>query len=185
MIVVSAPSGSGKTTLVKYLLNIFPDLKFSISATTRPSRGKEISGIDYHFLNKKSFINAIKDKSFIEYEEVYPGTYYGTLKSELEKIWSKNKIVIFDIDVVGGLNIKKQFSQNTLSIFIKPPNIETLESRLRNRQTDSLEKIKIRISKAKKELALSEKFDFTLVNDDLEIAKSKIEEIVNEFIFNK
>tara|TARA_B110000438_G_C15785626_1_gene638325 strand:+ start:106 stop:678 length:573 start_codon:yes stop_codon:yes gene_type:complete len=185
MIVFSAPSGSGKTTLVKHLLKIFPDLEFSISATTRLPRGKEKSGNDYHFFKKKSFIDAIKNKSFIEHEEVYPGTYYGTLKSELEKIWKKNKIVVFDIDVLGGLNIKKQFFENTLSIFIKPPNIKTLEDRLINRQTDNLEKIRIRISKAKKEIALSDKFDFTVVNDNLEITKVEIEKIVSDFIYNK
>ena len=184
MIVFSAPSGSGKTTLVKHLLNIFPDLVFSISATTRLPRGKEISGNDYHFLKNKSFIDAIKNKSFIEHEEVYPGTYYGTLKSELEKIWKKNKIVVFDIDVIGGLNIKKQFFENTLSIFIKPPDIKTLKKRLTNRKTDSLDRIKIRLEKAKEEMAFADKFDYTVINKNLGNAKSELEQIVNQFISN-
>lgn len=182
IIIVSAPSGSGKTTLVKHLLNVFSELEFSISATSRLPRGKEINGKDYHFLKKKIFIEEIKNNSFLEFEEVYPGTYYGTLNSELEKIWIKNKIVVFDIDVIGGLNIKKQFLKNTLSIFISPPSIKTLENRLISRKTDSLEEIKIRLSKAKKEIALSDKFDFNIINNNLEFAKLEIEKIVSEFI---
>ena len=182
MIIVSAPSGSGKTTLVKHLLNVFSELEFSISATSRLPRGKEINGKDYHFFKKKIFIEEIKNNSFLEFEEVYPGTYYGTLNSELEKIWIKNKIVVFDIDVIGGLNIKKQFLKNTLSIFISPPSIETLENRLISRKTESLEEIKIRLSKAKKEIALSDEFDFNIINNNLEFAKLEIEKIVSEFI---
>tara|TARA_B110000003_G_C16489471_1_gene472856 strand:- start:14 stop:586 length:573 start_codon:yes stop_codon:yes gene_type:complete len=184
MIVFSAPSGSGKTTIVKHLLNVFPDLEFSISATSRMPRGEEIDGKDYHFIKQKTFVDGIKSSLFIEFEEVYPGTYYGTLNSELKKIWDKNKIVVFDVDVIGGLNIKKQFPENTLSIFISPPDIKTLEDRLINRKTDSFSNIKTRISKAKKEIALSDKFDFKVINDDLKLAKIEIENIVREFIKN-
>ncbi|MDG2371787.1 MAG: guanylate kinase [Flavobacteriaceae bacterium] len=185
MIVFSAPSGSGKTTLVKHLLNIFSVLEFSISATSRSPRGKEVNGKDYHFLNTESFKKEISNNSFIEYEEVYPGTYYGTLRSEIEKIWNNNKIVVFDIDVIGGLNIKEQFSKNTLTIFIKPPDFETLEKRLIKRKTDNSEKIKIRLEKAKEEMTLCDKFDHLVINDDLEIAKIKIKKIVSEFISKK
>jgi guanylate kinase len=185
MIVFSAPSGSGKTTLVKHLLDTFSILEFSISATSRSPRGEEINGKDYHFLDTESFKKGINNNSFIEHEEVYPGIYYGTLKSELEKIWINKKIVVFDIDVVGGLNIKRQFSDNTLTIFIKPPNIETLEKRLLNRKTDNSDNIKIRLAKAKKEMTSCDKFDHIVINDDLEIAKLKIEKIVREFILKK
>lgn len=185
MIVFSAPSGSGKTTLISHLLQTFPDLEFSISATSRPPRGKEINGKDYHFLDTKLFKKKITNNKFIEHEEVYPGTYYGTLNSELEKIWNNNKIVIFDLDVVGGLNIKKQFPENTLTIFIKPPDFDTLKKRLFKRRTDNLEKIKVRLSKAEEELKLSNKFDQIVVNDDLEIAKLKITRIIGEFLSNK
>jgi guanylate kinase len=185
MIVFSAPSGSGKTTLISHLLQTFPDLEFSISATSRPPRGKEINGKDYHFLDTKLFKKKITNNKFIEHEEVYPGTYYGTLNSELEKIWNNNKIVIFDLDVVGGLNIKKQFPENTLTIFIKPPDFDTLKKRLFKRRTDNLQKIKVRLSKAEEELKLSNKFDQIVVNDDLEIAKLKITRIIGEFLSNK
>lgn len=185
MIVFSAPSGSGKTTLISHLLQTFPDLEFSISATSRPPRGKEINGKDYHFLDTKLFKKKITNNKFIEHEEVYPGTYYGTLNSELEKIWNNNKIVIFDLDVVGGLNIKKQFPENTLTIFIKPPDFDTLKKRLFKRRTDNLEKIKVRLSKAEEELKLSNKFDQIVVNDDLEIAKLKITRIIGKFLSNK
>mgnify|MGYP001238328007 CR=1 FL=1 len=184
MIIFSAPSGSGKTTLVKHLLNIFSDLEFSISATSRLPRTNEINGKDYHFFKTELFKEKINKKSFIEYEEVYPGTYYGTLRSELEKIWEKNKIVVFDIDVIGGLNIKKQFFENTLSIFIKPPDIKTLKKRLTNRKTDSLDRIKIRLEKAKEEMAFADKFDYTVINKNLGNAKSELEQIVNQFISN-
>jgi guanylate kinase len=147
MIVVSAPSGSGKTTLVKYLLNTFPDLEFSISATTRPSRGKEVSGVDYHFLKKKSFINAIKDKSFIEYEEVYPGTYYGTLKSEIEKIWSKNKIVIFlYLKLVKSANvtrIKQDLTTNPPKINSSLNQKTRIKIDLSSKNTHNLDYLKI------------------------------------------
>jgi len=185
MIVFSAPSGTGKTTLVKHLLRIYSDLEFSISATSRSPRGKEINGKDYHFLKTESFEDEIKNNSFIEYEEVYSGSYYGTLKSEIERIWSNNKIVVFDIDVIGGLNIKKQFPQNTLTVFIKPPNIDALEDRLTKRQTDNLKGVKIRLAKAKEEMSMADKFDYIIINDNLEVAKSEAEKIVSEFISNK
>ena len=182
MIAISAPSGSGKTTIVKHLLDIFSVLEFSISATSRNPRGEEVNGKDYHFLDIKTFKDEIKNNSFIEYEEVYPNIFYGTLKSEIKKIWNKNKIVIFDLDVIGGLNLKKKFSKSILTVFIKPPDLETLEKRLINRKTDNINEIKIRISKAKQEIALSDKFDFTIVNDDLDRTKLKVEEIIRKYI---
>ena len=185
IIVLSAPSGSGKTTLVKHILNKNSKLAFSISATSRTPRKNEINGKDYHFLKKESFIEAIRRKSFIEYEEVYEGIYYGTLKSELFKIWENKKIAVFDIDVEGGLNIKSQFSKNTLSIFIKPPNLSILKDRLLKRKTDSKKNVEIRISKAQKEIDQENKFDHIIVNDDISIAKLELDKIVDDFILKK
>ena len=185
IIVLSAPSGSGKTTLVKYLLNKNSNLVFSISATSRTPRKNEINGKDYYFLKKESFIEAIRRKSFVEYEEVYEGIYYGTLKSELFKIWKNKKIAVFDIDVEGGLNIKSQFSKNTLSIFIKPPNLSILKDRLLKRKTDSKKNIEVRISKAQKELDQENKFDHIIVNDDISITKLELDKIVDDFILKK
>ena len=185
IIVLSAPSGSGKTTLVKHLLNNNSNLEFSISATSRPPRGNEINGKDYHFFKKESFIEAISEKSFIEYEEVYQGIYYGTLKSELFKIWNNKKIAVFDIDVEGGINIKNHYQENTLSIFIKPPSLFVLKDRLLKRETDSRENIDIRISKAKKELKKEKEFDHIIVNDDLRVAKLELDKIISDFISNR
>ncbi|MBL29934.1 MAG: guanylate kinase [Flavobacteriaceae bacterium] len=185
IIVISAPSGSGKTTLVKYLLSKNSNLEFSVSATSRPPRKNEIDGIDYHFLNKDYFIEAIKKESFVEYEEVYSGVYYGSLKSELLKIWGNKKIAVFDIDVKGGLNIKSKYFKNTLSIFIKPPSLSKLRNRLLKRRTDSKENIEIRISMAKNELDQEDKFDNIIINDDLSVAKSELDRIVDDFILNK
>jgi len=153
LIVFSAPSGSGKTTIVHHLLRQTKlNLDFSISATSRPLRGKEIDGKDYYFISAEAFKNHIDKNDFIEWEEVYTDNFYGTLKKEVERIWKLGKHVIFDIDVVGGLNIKKQFPEQTLSVFVQPPSIEEMERRLRNRKTDTEEKIKERVAKAAKEL---------------------------------
>ncbi|MFD1314925.1 guanylate kinase [Namhaeicola litoreus] len=183
LIVFSAPSGSGKTTLVHHLLNQEKlGLEFSISATSRPKRGQEIDGKDYHFISKERFQEHIKNDDFLEWEEVYTDNFYGTLLSEVEKIWQNGKVAIFDIDVVGGLHIKEKFPQNTLAVFVQPPSIEVMETRLRNRKTDSEEKIKERLEKAGKELEFAKDFDYVLVNDNLESAKIEAEKIVSDFI---
>lgn len=184
VIIFSAPSGSGKTTLVKHCLGIFHQLEFSISATTRLPRGNEVNGKDYHFLTTEEFKQKIAENAFVEYEEVYTDKFYGTLKSEVERIWNNNKIVIFDVDVVGGVNLKKHFGEQAMSIFIAPPSIEELEKRLTLRGTDSLENIKIRVNKAQEELTYQSQFDKILINDNLETAKKEIESIIQQFIQN-
>ncbi|REE83428.1 guanylate kinase [Lutibacter oceani] len=183
LIVFSAPSGSGKTTIVHYLLQQ-PELNldFSISATSREPRGTEVDGKDYYFISLKKFQKHIEKDNFVEWEEVYTNNYYGTLKKEIKRIWNLGKHVIFDIDVVGGLNIKKKFPKNTLAIFVQPPSIEEMERRLRNRKTDSEEKIKERVAKAEKELKYAKDFDVVLVNDDLEKAKIEAYKLVKDFI---
>lgn len=183
LIVFSAPSGSGKTTIVRHLLEQKElHLDFSISATSRQKRGDEIDGKDYYFLTPENFQAKIDANEFIEYEEVYKDNYYGTLKTELERIWAMGKHVIFDIDVIGGLNIKKQFPKNTLAIFVSPPSVEELERRLRYRQTESEEKIQMRLAKAEREIAESSKFDIILKNYDLEIAKNDAYKLVSDYL---
>lgn len=182
-IVLSAPSGSGKTTIAKQLLDDKTlDLVFSVSATSRPPRGKEVNGKDYYFFSQEDFKAKIKEDAFAEYEEVYPGMYYGTLKSELERIWGAGKNVLFDIDVVGGLNIKKSFPNNTLTLFIKPPSVAVLGERLRARNTDTEEKIAMRLEKAETELARANEFEHIVINDDLEAAKKEVKRLVTNFL---
>lgn len=182
VIIFSAPSGSGKTTLVKHCLECFPQLEFSISCTTRQPRGSEQNGVDYHFITVENFKNKISQNEFVEYEEVYANKYYGTLKSEVERIWKNGNIVIFDVDVVGGVNLKKYFGNQALSIFIMPPSIEELERRLIARATDDADIIKIRVEKAMEELSYKEQFDTIIINDNLEIAKAEIENLINNFL---
>jgi len=183
LIIFSAPSGSGKTTIVRHLLKAFAaDLEFSISATSRPKRGIEENGKDYHYLNPKDFKKKIEKGEFLEWEEVYPGTYYGTLKSEVEHIWAKGKNVIFDIDVEGGLNLKGQFKERALAVFVMPPSIKILEERLRSRSTDNAESIARRVAKAEKELKTAELFDTFILNENLEEALQKAEKVVGEFL---
>ncbi|MFO7842373.1 MAG: guanylate kinase [Bacteroidales bacterium] len=182
LFIFSAPSGSGKTTIVKKLLAENIGLEFSVSATNRPKRENEIHGKDYYFLSTDDFKQRIEKDEFVEWEEVYYNRFYGTLKSELQRIWNKGKHVVFDVDVVGGLNIKKKYPQKALSIFVMPPNIKVLEQRLRNRSTDSNEDIKIRVAKAKMELEFAHQFDLTILNKDLGQAVNEAKQAVINFI---
>lgn len=181
-IVISAPSGAGKSTIVGALLAKFPQLAFSISACSRPPRGQEQNGVHYYFLQPEQFKQKIEEGAFFEWEEVYTGMYYGTLQAELERIWSAGKVVVFDVDVIGGIKIKQKLQDATLSIFIQPPSIAILEERLRKRQTDSEEKIQLRIAKAAEEMSHSSAFDHVVVNDDLTVAIEQIEQLILAFI---
>lgn len=182
MIIFSAPSGAGKTTIVRHLLSKFNRFEFSISATSRAPRGSEKHGHDYFFLSAEEFKKRIKDDEFVEWQEVYTDNFYGTLKSELDRIWAKDNVVVFDVDVVGGVNLKKMFPDCSLSIFIMPPSVSELRNRLVERGTDSPEAIERRVAKAKEELSYASKFDFVLVNDDLEAAKEAAHRKIAEFL---
>jgi len=183
LLVFSAPSGSGKTTIVKHLL-AQPELnlEFSISAATRAPRGEEVDGKDYYFISIETFKKHIKAEDFIEWEEVYRDNFYGTLKSEVERIWAKGKNVIFDIDVAGGLRIKHKFPQETLAVFVKPPSVDELKRRLKERSTETDDKINMRRAKAHVELATAPQFDTIIKNYDLDIAKQDAYRLVQEFI---
>ncbi len=182
LIIFSAPSGAGKTTLVHHLLSK-PELKltFSVSATSREKRTTETDGIDYHFLKPDDFRSRIEKGEFLEWEEVYENQYYGTLRSEIGRIHSEEKHVIFDVDVVGGLNIKKQYGDKALAIFVQPPSVKELEKRLHGRSSESSESLEMRVGKAKEELDYADKFDVILINDDLEIAKNEAYKLVENF----
>ena len=183
LIVFSAPSGSGKTTIVRHLLDQKEfGLEFSISATSREARGKEINGEDYYFMSSKEFKQKIKADEFLEWEEVYINNFYGTLKSEVARIWAKGKHVIFDIDVAGGVRIKKKFPERTLAVFVKPPDINELIIRLKQRGEESPEKIAMRVAKAPTEMATSPQFDTIILNDDLAIALQDAENLVKDFL---
>lgn len=183
LIVFSAPSGSGKTTIVRHLLGLEKlNLEFSISATSRAPRNNEKEGEDYYFISTEQFKTHIKNEDFLEWEEVYRDNFYGTLKTEVERIWAQGKNVIFDIDVVGGLRIKKKFPQETLAVFVKPPSVDELKIRLKKRQTESEEKINMRIAKASVEMATAPQFDYIIVNDDLDIALKEAENLVENHI---
>lgn len=182
MIIFSAPSGAGKTTIVKHLLSKFPQFEFSISATSRNMREGEQHGKDYFFLSAEEFRQRIANSEFVEWEEVYADNFYGTLRSELDRIWSKGNVVIFDVDVKGGVNLKKMFPENSLSLFVMPPSVEELRNRLVGRGTDSAEAIDRRVAKAEEELSYSDKFDVVVVNDNLEDAKNKAEEVIASFL---
>ena len=181
-IIVCAPSGSGKTSIVHYLLKQDLNLAFSVSATNRKKRTGEKNGVDYWFLSTDEFKKRIKKDEFVEWEEVYDGTFYGTLKNEIARLWEAGKNVIFDVDVEGGLSLSKWFGEQALAIFIKPPSIEALEKRLRKRATESPEKIAKRIEKAKKELSYDKWFDYIIVNENLETACNEAKMIVEKFI---
>lgn len=181
-IILSAPSGAGKTTIVRYLLEQNIGLAFSVSACSRALRGTEVDGKDYYFLSVEQFKRRIDENDFVEWEEVYNDHYYGTLKSEVQRIWDDGKAVVFDVDVIGGLNLKRIFGNDALAIFVQPPTIEILESRLRGRSTETEEKIQQRMQKAKKELGFASKFDVVLINDNLISACDKAKEIVVDFL---
>jgi guanylate kinase len=182
LVIFSAPSGAGKTTIVHHLLGHIPNLEFSISATTRTPRGDEQNGKDYYFISLPEFTHRIAKKQFVEFEEVYTGTFYGTLRTEIERIWAKGKTVIFDIDVEGGLHLKRKYDGQALAIFVQPPSLEVLKERLTGRGTDSAEKLQERFEKAEKELNYAPQFDIILKNYDLETACTEAEKLVKDFI---
>ena len=183
LIVFSAPSGSGKTTIVRHLLTKEDlNLEFSISAATREPRGEEVNGKDYYFMSIEEFKKHIKADDFVEWEEVYRDNFYGTLKSEVERIWAKGKNVIFDIDVAGGLRIKSKFPEETLAVFVKPPSVDELKRRLKERSTETEEKINMRIAKAHVELATAPQFDVVIKNYDLEVALDEANQLVKNFV---
>lgn len=183
LIIFSAPSGSGKTTIVRHLL-AQPELNlaFSVSATSRPRRGKEKNGEHYYFMTVSEFKNNIKEDNFLEWEEVYRDNFYGTLKSEVERLWAEGKNVIFDIDVVGGLRIKHKFPEQTLAVFVKPPSVDELKIRLKKRSTESEDKINMRIAKASVELATAPQFDTIIKNYDLDVALNEAHQLVADFV---
>ena len=183
VIIFAAPSGAGKSTIVNHLLNLHPELEFSISATSRAPRGQEKHGIEYYFFTSDEFRTMIAEDKFVEYEEVYSGSYYGTLRSEVERIWAKGHVIIFDIDVQGGVNLKRIFGEQAFSVFIQAPSVEVLRERLVNRNTDTPEAIEKRVAKAASEMEFAAgKFDYTLINDDLQTAFAGAEKVVGEFL---
>jgi guanylate kinase len=182
LVIISAPSGAGKTTIVKHLLNSGLNLSFSVSATTRPIRGTETDGVDYFYLSVPEFKKRIENNEFVEWEEVYKDVFYGTLKSELERIWAKGSYVLFDVDVMGGICLKKKFRTDSIALFIMPPSVEELENRLIKRATDTPEKIKMRVEKAREEMKFADEFDSVVVNHQLDQAKKTAFEMVSSFL---
>ena len=182
VLIFSAPSGSGKSTIVNHILSLHPEVEFSVSATSRAPRGSEVHGVEYYFLSDDEFREKIARDEFVEYEEVYAGSFYGTLKEEVKRIWAKDHVIIFDVDVKGGVNLKKYFGDKALSVFIQAPSIEELRRRLEKRGTDSPEAIDRRVAKAEEEMTYAPLFDRVLVNDDLETAFKEAEEMVDQFL---
>lgn len=183
VVIFSAPSGAGKSTIVNHLLGIHPELEFSISATSRAPRGQEQHGVEYYFFTSDEFRQMISEDRFVEYEEVYPGSFYGTLRSEVERIWAKGHTIVFDIDVQGGVNLKRIFGEQALSVFIQAPSVEVLRERLVGRGTDTPEAIEKRVAKAASEMEFAAgKFDHVLVNDDLQTALKEAESVIGEFL---
>ena len=183
VVIFSAPSGAGKSTVVNHLLGLHPELEFSISATSRSPRGQEQHGVEYYFFSADEFRQMIAEEKFVEYEEVYAGSFYGTLKSEVERIWAKGNTIIFDIDVQGGVNLKRIFGDQALSVFIQAPSVEVLRKRLIGRGTDTMEAIEKRVAKAASEMEFAAgKFDYTLINDDLQTALAEAEKVVGGFL---
>ena len=183
VIIFSAPSGAGKSTIVQHLLSLFPELEFSISATSRAPRGQEKHGVEYYFFSADEFRKMIAEGKFVEHEEVYSGSFYGTLRSEVERIWAKGHTIVFDIDVQGGVNLKKIFGNQALSIFIQAPSVEILRERLIGRGTDTAEAIEKRVAKAASEMEFADgKFDYVLINDDLQTAKEEAVKVISDFL---
>lgn len=183
VIIFSAPSGAGKSTIVNHILGLHPEMEFSVSATSRAPRGKEQNGREYWFFTADEFRKMIAEDKFVEYEEVYPGSFYGTLKSEVEKIWSRGHVIVFDIDVKGGVNVKRIFGDKALSVLIQAPSVEVLRERLTGRGTDSPEAIEKRLAKAESEMEFADgKFDYVLVNDDLQTAFAEAEKVIGDFL---
>lgn len=182
MLIFTAPSGAGKTTIVRHLLENFDELAFSVSATNRPMRAGEVDGESYHFLTTQQFMDCVENDEFIEYEEVYPGRYYGTLYSEVDRIWAMNRAIVFDIEVKGATNLKRLYSKESLAVFINPPSSDILFQRLRDRSTESEDELRVRIARAAEELSYVNTFDRILVNDDLQVAFAEAEDIVEDFI---
>ena len=182
IILITAPSGAGKTSITHYLLNNYPQLCFSISAATRLPRGEEKDGLDYYFMSQEDFENKINDNAFIEWEMVYEGKYYGTLKSELDRIWAAGKVPMLDIDVKGAIHVEQQFEDNCLSIFIEPPSVEELRKRLESRGTETPESLATRINKASYEISFNHRFSKTIVNDELSKACEETEAVIKDFL---
>lgn len=182
VLIFSAPSGSGKSTIVNHILSLHPEIEFSISATSRPPRGQEKDGVEYYFLSVEDFRSRIEADKFVEYEQVYEGRYYGTLKSEVQRIWDKGHVIIFDVDVKGGVNLKKYFGDKALSVFIQAPSVEELHRRLIARGTDTPEAIAERVAKAAEEMTYAPKFDVVLINDNLDKAYAEAEKMVDDFL---
>ncbi|MFI3318145.1 MAG: guanylate kinase [Rikenellaceae bacterium] len=182
LIIFSAPSGSGKTTIVRELLKLYPNMEFSISATSRLPRGTEQDGKDYFFLTAEEFAAKVSREEFVEWEEVYKGTCYGTLRSEMERIWSKGNVILFDVDVIGGIRLKRIFGEAALALFVMPPSLEELRHRLEGRATDSAEVIEKRLAKASFEIEKAPEFDKVVVNDDLDVAVSEAKAIIGKFL---
>jgi guanylate kinase len=183
-IIISAPSGAGKSTIVNRLMARFPKLGFSISACSRPPRGKEVDGVDYHFLSVEEFRNRIQRNEFVEWQEVYPGSYYGTLKSEMERLQKEGKVPLFDVDVVGAVSLKIWFGPSALAIFIQPPSVAVLEERLRKRGTDNEESLSKRLAKAEKEMTYARQLDTIVINDDLARATKEVEGLVEGWMLD-
>lgn len=182
LVIFSAPSGAGKTTIVRHLLEVEPALAFSVSATTRPPRDGEVHGRDYYFMSADDFKGSIGAGEFVEWEEVYPGRFYGTLRSELERIWSEGRHALFDIDVIGGLDLKELYQTRALAVFVSPPSVDVLEQRLRSRGTEDDETLRVRVEKALHEMGYADRFDAVIVNDELGAARSEALSLVRRFL---
>ena len=182
MLIFTAPSGAGKTTIVRHLLKKFDELAFSVSATNRPMREGETDGQSYHFLSTEEFMQRVENDEFIEYEEVYPGRFYGTLHSEVDRIWAMDRAIVFDIEVKGATNLKRFYPQESLAVFVNPPNSDVLFQRLRDRSTETEDELRVRIDRAAEELTYVNTFDRVLINDDLQVALAEAEDIVEDFL---